>query len=152
VKTATNILGSALACVVALFFLFSGAGELREKWNSSKSVGRFVLSVFGVSFGAPSSGYAEYLASYEQTSKALGASGKLWVSMRSAPYSSTEEFLRKCLQLKAITERLDADTQRMAALCDQAKQHERDWLRSKADRFRMEICGVSVPGYESLVS
>jgi hypothetical protein len=145
-------LGTAFACVVALLFLFSGVGELREKWTNSKSLGRFVLSVFGVSSGAPSSGYSEYLASYEQSSKALGASGKLWVSTRSLQYSSTEEFLRKCLQLKAITERLDADAQRFAAVCKQAKQHERDWSKSKADRFRMEVCRVSVSGYEPLVA
>jgi len=151
-KKATSVLGSVLACVVALFFLFSSVGELHEKWSSSKSLGKFVLSVFGVSSGAPSSGYSEYLASYEQSSKALGASGKLWVSTRSLPYSSTEEFLRKCLQLKAITERLDADTQRFAAVCKQAKQHERDWSKSKADSFRMEVCRVSVSGYEPLIA
>ena len=137
-KKATNVLGSALACVIALFFLFSSVGELREKWSNSKSLGRFVLSVFGVSSGAPSSGYSEYLASYEQSSKALGASGKLWVRRDlfhiPQPRSSLE-----CLQLKAITERLDANTQRFAAVCKQAKQHERDWSKSKADRFRMEV-------------
>lgn len=151
-KKANSVLVSALACVVALFFIFSGVGELREKWNSSKSLGRFVLSVFGVESSAPSSGYSDYLASYDQSSKALGASGKLWVSTRSLPYSSSEEFLRKCLQLKALTERLDADTQRFATVCEQAKQHERDWSKSKADRFRMEFCRVSVSGYEPLVA